>query len=727
MPEPTEAVATGAAWTESDALPLQQQDGDDHAASELQVVVADEESHDSLLEDLQDIRHFYASSHLSDVLFVFSSENATVIPASLTSTAMEPAGRKTTSEQRGRRPSAVISTPEHHLLPAHRLVLALRSGTFQTALWRTKSSQVPGQVRFPVKIHIEDTSFPVFATLLRFLYTNEIVHDQQDEPNDEFWRELLRAAFLYLVPSLVEICAQRLEDLLTGTPQLMRASIGTEEDGHAAAEEEQAVYDATWESWQLHKVLEVLVFLDAVLASKPASAARRRISSKGQVHSATEFSSSDSKKVDELAPTELPDSPGFSRCMAAIARLQYLCLNKLKSVAEKPFEDLLRSEIGRRCSTEILRDILRERSDTPLVVAIRYQLGRVVNELLRLGEPLDRTGADETDLPLVAALATGNDAIIRRLLVEEDAPYFLLTDKIPLFILACASGSVLHCQILIDRSNANVNLISPLEDGDKEILSAFGHKQTPLHIASRKGHADVVELLLRNNAASNLQDDEGNTPLHYAANMQTAQVLLSSTYRTNPNIPNRRGLTPLHVAAAGGSVGIVDLLIRNGAQHDIMDDQGQTAFHVAAANGHTSVALVLLHEQEPRAQKLHKKKARKTKANGSEAASSNADEDTQTESDDMEEEAPPTFDINQEDLKGNSALHLAAMSPSERCQKMLQLLLENGSDPNKANWFGYTPLHLFCAHQGGPASVIDMFVRSIASLCPVALKLIGWM
>lgn len=715
MPEAAPAVENGA-WAVADALTQIEEDGQ-HATDDLQVVVAEEESQDSLLEDLQDIRHFYASSHLSDVLFVCSSENATAIPGSL-GTAMEPAGRR--SSERGRRPSAVITTPEHHLLPAHRLVLALRSGTFQTALWRTKSSQVPGQVRFPVKIHIEDTSFPVFATLLRFLYTNEVVHDQQDKPNDEFWKELLRAAFLYLVPSLVEICVQRLEDLLNGTPQLMHESVGAEDDGHSL--EEQAIYDAPWESWQLHKVLEVLVFLDAVLASKPASAARRRISSKGQVSGVVDFAS-DSKKVDELAPTELPDSPGFARCMAAISRLQYMCLNKLKSVAEKPFETLIRSEIGRRCSTEILRDILRERSDTPLVVAIRYQLGRVVNELLRLGEPLDRTGADETDLPLVAALATGNDAIIRRLLVEEDAPYFLLTDKIPLFILACASGSVLHCQILIDRSNANVNLISPLEDGDKEILSVFGHKQTPLHIASRKGHADVVELLLRNNAASNLQDDEGNTPLHYAANMQTAEILLSPTYRTNPNIPNRRGLTPLHVAAAGGSVGIVDLLIRNGAQHDIMDDQGQTAFHVAAANGHTSVALVLLHEQEPRAQKLHQKKPRKAQTNDSEAAS-NADEDTQTESDDMEEEAPATFDINQEDLKGNSALHLAAMSPSERCQKMLQLLLENGSDPNKANWFGYTPLHLFCAHQGGPASVIDMFVRIIASdLCMSSWRL----
>jgi len=39
-------------------------------------------------------------------------------------------------------------------------------------------------------------------------------------------------------------------------------------------------------------------------------------------------------------------------------------------------------------------------------------------------------------------------------------------------------------------------------------------------------------------------------------------------------------------------------------------------------------------------------------------------------------------------FKDNTALHLAAMSPSERCEKIILVLLENGADPNKSNWFG---------------------------------------
>uniref|UniRef100_K3WBA4 Uncharacterized protein n=1 Tax=Globisporangium ultimum (strain ATCC 200006 / CBS 805.95 / DAOM BR144) TaxID=431595 RepID=K3WBA4_GLOUD len=386
-------------------------------------------------------------------------------------------------------------------------------------------------------------------------------------------------------------------------------------------------------------------------------------------------------------------------------------MNKLEVVPDRQFEALVHTDIGRRCSTERLCAILKQRSDTPLVVAIRYQLGRVVNELLKLGEPLDKFKNDESDLPLVAALKTGNDAIIRRLLVDEEAPYFFLTDKIPLFFLSCASGNVLHCQILIDQNNAKVNVISQLEDGDKEIVTEFGHGQTPLHIASHKGHAKVVELLLNNNAVSNLPDDEGNTALHCAINMETVEVLLNSAYKTNPNIPNRRGQTPLHVAAARGHVGIVDLLIRNGAQQDIVDDQGQSAFHVAAANGHTSVALILLRENESfeRAQS-HRRESEKL-GNGA-----NTEDDMQSGTDDNDSEETSHFVVNQEDLKGNTALHLAAMSPSERCQKMIQLLLENGADPNHTNWFGYTPLHLFCSHQSGPDSVIDVFVSGLLTV-----------
>lgn len=706
----------------------------------------------ALLADLRSLRDLFGSHHLSDVLFVFASPTR--------------ASDVTTAEAAGATADESEEPPEHHLLPAHRLVLALRSGTFRAALRRSTSSHVPSRVRFPLKIHVRDTPFRVFAALVYFLYTSEVVDsgggsssseggsegEQQVEvmgrsaaaakqrERQEFWKELLRASFVYLVPSLLEICVEQIVGMLAGRSDRDTETLANNEqetvDTTAATTTQQQENGGTdeWDPEMLRRILDVLVFADSVLAAKhPAAVAapKRRVSKKaaddllptslrspraaaGVKENGFRDSTSDAQDGDDDDDDEALVLAG---CLASITQLQELCMRKLKVVPEDKFEALVHTEVGRRCTTERLCAILKQRSDTPLVVAIRYQLGRVVNELLKRGEPLDKVSSDESDLPLVAALKTGNDSIVRRLLVDEHAPYFLLTDKIPVFYLACASGSVQHCQILIEQSNAQVNMISQLEEGGKEIVAEFGRGQTPLHIASRKGHSQVVELLLSHNAVANLQDDEGNTALHWAGNMEVAEILLSSSFKTNPNIPNRRGQTPLHVAAAKGNVGIVDMLIRSACQQDIVDDQGQTAFHVAAANGHTSVALILLRENEAfeRTQLFRKHSEKLSLANGdSNSANDGKGDDAQSTTDDNDSDTAAQFVVNQEDLKGNTALHLAAMSPSDRCQKMIQVLLENGADPNHTNWFGYTPLHLFCSHQSGPDSVVDVFVRVVA-------------
>ncbi|POM71151.1 Myosin-like protein [Phytophthora palmivora] len=631
-----------------------------------------EEGSDPLVTDLLQVKKLFGNNHLSDVLFIFSSESGD--------------GNSSGSSHGN-------SKSGDHLIPAHRLVLSLRSGAFQTALLRAKSSQVPGQVRFPLKIHVQDTSYRVFYSLLRFLYTNELGQmEGKQRDREEFWQQLLRAAFVYLVPSLVDMCVQRIVDFLVL------------EEGESDTETER-------KRILQKKTLDVLVFMDTVLATNPS--VRRR-------------EPSDATAMTPPLSPNGGDASGsvLSRCTEAVYGLQSMCLKQLQHMDEVAFEELLQSDTGRQCSTRRLCEILRSRSDTPLVVAIRYQLGRVVNELLRLGEPLDQVGNDEADLPLVVALKTGNNAIIRRLLVDESAPFFLLTDKVPLIFLASASGNVQHCEILIEQNVDDVNMISQLKDGDKEITAEFGHQQTPLHVASRNGHSAVVELLLQHNAASNLPDEEGNTALHYAANIETVEVLLNSAFRTNANIPNRRGRTPLHIAASRGDVAVVAYLIRHGAEQDIVDDQGQNAFHHAAANGHTAVTLVLLHENDvAKAKRLTPTSDQSSESNGTTddtRSTESQQQDKQLDGkagENMEERDEPSgLDINQEDLKGNTALHLAAMSPSERCQKMLQLLLENGADPNRANWFGYTPLHLFCSHQSGPASLINAFIEHGANI-----------
>ncbi|CAK4659337.1 unnamed protein product [Aphanomyces euteiches] len=152
----------------------------------------------------------------------------------------------------------------------------------------------------------------------------------------------------------------------------------------------------------------------------------------------------------------------------------------------------------------------------------------------------------------------------------------------------------------------------------------------------------------------------------------------------------------LYIMQPQGDIGLVNLLLHHGADLNIVDEEGQSAFHVAAASGYASVVLILLKLIEDR---LSKHEAPPSPTN-TDAAEPQGKSDVESE-----------FNINAEDYKNNTALHLAAMAPQTRVEKILQVLLENGADPNRVNWFGYTPLHLFCAHHDGPVTVVDMFIE----------------
>ena len=69
---------------------------------------------------------------------------------------------------------------------------------------------------------------------------------------------------------------------------------------------------------------------------------------------------------------------------------------------------------------------------------------------------------------------------------------------------------------------------------------------TPLHLAARNGHKDVVHLLLDNGVEPDLYTKYGMTPLHIAAligHIDVVQLLLDRGAK--PNIQCQNGSTPL--------------------------------------------------------------------------------------------------------------------------------------------------------------------------------------
>lgn len=87
---------------------------------------------------------------------------------------------------------------------------------------------------------------------------------------------------------------------------------------------------------------------------------------------------------------------------------------------------------------------------------------------------------------------------------------------------------------------------------------------------------------------------EGVKAMFYAIekdNLVYAQKVLSMNF--DPNLLNDNGYTPLQYAAMRGNPQMVELFIRNGANVTVMSKEGESAVELALKLGHTQAAEVL--------------------------------------------------------------------------------------------------------------------------------------
>ncbi|TMW65832.1 hypothetical protein Poli38472_003597 [Pythium oligandrum] len=117
------------------------------------------------------------------------------------------------------------------------------------------------------------------------------------------------------------------------------------------------------------------------------------------------------------------------------------------------------------------------------------------------------------------------------------------------------------------------------------------HGQGPLHIAVRKGDLQVLDALLENECADemiNLQDNNGNTALHFACGSWRRPQCASIVGRllatgADVNMKNKRGLTPIAVHMLTLHVdlpAVIAQLLESGADPNTEID-GETLLHIA--------------------------------------------------------------------------------------------------------------------------------------------------
>jgi FOG: Ankyrin repeat len=127
-------------------------------------------------------------------------------------------------------------------------------------------------------------------------------------------------------------------------------------------------------------------------------------------------------------------------------------------------------------------------------------------------------------------------------------------------------------------------------------------ERTPLHYAADEGRLAVVATLLKHGAYIDARDVYGMTPLYLAVRNTHVDVVYYLLRKgADPNVQDGKWrMTPLHVAAYFGEVVVVKLLLRYGANPNAKDGEGKTPLHYAIEERNIDVAKVLLrHGADP--------------------------------------------------------------------------------------------------------------------------------
>ena len=118
-----------------------------------------------------------------------------------------------------------------------------------------------------------------------------------------------------------------------------------------------------------------------------------------------------------------------------------------------------------------------------------------------------------------------------------------------------------------------------------ESLEFSDRKLNPLHIAAATEKVEVLNGFLDLGARHDLVDDMGNSIMHLAAANGCVGVIRNFCDYFPPNIKNKNGDTPLHLACKNGHTKIVNLLLQvKSIDLKVRNAIGDTCLHTAVRN-----------------------------------------------------------------------------------------------------------------------------------------------
>ena len=145
-----------------------------------------------------------------------------------------------------------------------------------------------------------------------------------------------------------------------------------------------------------------------------------------------------------------------------------------------------------------------------------------------------------------------------------------LADSIPYGMHWYSNKDRLLAREILEKLVASGNVNRKNKDG-----------QTPLHRFVKEWELKDIDFLLKNGADVNVQDRNGDAPLHFAVYHNPTTVKKLIVLGADLNVQNNHGFTPLMNACVGeenyGDHKAVALLIAHGANLDLQNEDGNTA------------------------------------------------------------------------------------------------------------------------------------------------------
>ena len=232
-----------------------------------------------------------------------------------------------------------------------------------------------------------------------------------------------------------------------------------------------------------------------------------------------------------------------------------------------------------------------------------------------------------------------------------------------------------------------------------------GDGMTPLLLAARYQHENILRLLLEQGAHPRAQCNKGHTTLHWlACRVAITETSIDLLLRDRPpfEVADGNGITPLMAACIFGHVLLATRLIRHGADVRAKNSSGQTALYCAANRGMAPMISILVnYGAELEVKNCQGFTPLHSAASGPSDSSETVGQLIRAGADKEAIIDPGLF----------RPLHLALRSSNEAC---VTCLLESGADVEARDEYGWKPLHI--AARLGQSEIVKMLLNHSANV-----------